>query len=75
MDFILGYETQRRLESFWSANGFAGLVSFATPYGPRFFDMALTSPSGVALELHNETGADYSTIAKWIEAPSADSWL
>lgn len=70
--FIQGYKAAKRLEEFWSANGNAGIASIWTSFGPRFFDMAQTTPYEVLRELKEEFDVPWTTVAKWLDAVSVD---
>lgn len=71
-DFVAGYETVKRLESFWSANGYHGIAAIFTPCGPQFFDMATTAPLDAIVAIRNDTGASWTAIQHWVEAVSVD---
>ena len=70
--FLTTYKAIKRLESFWSANGYQGIASIWTEYGPRFFNMAKTSPSDVVEELKDEFLVTNETVARWIENVSVN---
>ena len=58
------------LEKFWRVNAFSGVASIWTPDGPFFFDMAQTTPKQALLELSNECGDDWTTVADWVKTIS-----
>lgn len=70
--FYKGYQAADRLTRFWDVNYHKGIAAIWTSWGPCFFDMAKTSPVAALLQIKAETGADWATVADWVNTVSND---
>ena len=60
------------LKAHWARNNAYGVAAIWTTDGPRFFNMAKTSPADALRAIKDDTGADWATVAEWVKSVSID---
>lgn len=60
------------LKAHWARNNSCGVAAIWTTDGPRFFNMAQTSPADALRTIKDDTGADWKKIEVWTRPGMVD---